>query len=280
MHLLLELATVIIVLLTFLISKRGKEDGIFFQTCRLHPSLFGDKRELPRLLTAGFLHDDWVHFAYLMFGLLAFGWAFGDELPLYTFSLAYFGGIILGNWLSMYARQSYGNYQVFGASGGLSGWIFACLMVKPDLEISLFFFPISFPAWVFGSAIFLYSLFGFSQQRRPAYEMHIGGAIAGILTVILVHAEFWTVRPVALIGASALCLGTLVVYLSTYQRPRAVDFLEPVLVQAKINQLEMEETAPDREHELNTLLDEVMIKGLSSLSQAQRQRLDELSSEM
>ncbi|MFK7786217.1 MAG: rhomboid family intramembrane serine protease, partial [Crocinitomicaceae bacterium] len=81
-------------------------------------------------------------------------------------------------------------YRSLGASGAVSAVIFAAILWNPEMRLSLFFIPIAIPAYIFGP---LYLLFEFYMDKRGggriAHDAHIGGAIFGVLYVLIINID-------------------------------------------------------------------------------------------
>ena len=78
------------------------------------------------------------------------------------------------------------HYSALGASGAVSGIVFAFITLYPFAPLQLILIPFSFPAIVFG-ILYLVSSFYMSKKNSDniAHEAHIGGAIAGILFMVI-----------------------------------------------------------------------------------------------
>jgi membrane associated rhomboid family serine protease len=88
-----------------------------------------------------------------------------------------------------------------GASGAVSGIVFAAILVDPEMNLYLMFIPIGIPAWLFGIAYIFYSIYGIrSQAGNIGHEAHLGGAIVGLLIGIALYPFFAISQPL-LVGA-------------------------------------------------------------------------------
>jgi hypothetical protein len=66
--------------------------------------------------------------------------------------------------------------------------MFASIALFPGMKIGLFFLPISFPAWMYGLAFVIYSIYGIKSRRdNVGYESHMGGALVGMLIAIAIQ---------------------------------------------------------------------------------------------
>ena len=80
-----------------------------------------------------------------------------------SFLLIYFGSLIAG---SLYALQHHKNepyYSAVGASGAVTGIVYASILLYPEMELYLFFVPIPIPGYIFGIGYLLYSIYGMKR---------------------------------------------------------------------------------------------------------------------
>lgn len=142
------------------------------------------RKEYYRLFSSGFLHADGFH---LFFNLFSF-WIFAPAVASATDSpifiaIVLLGGIIVGNLFSLLIHYNEPGYTAVGASGGVSAIVFAAIAMYPDMELRFIFFPFfGFPAWIFGLAYILYSIFGLkTRMDNIGHAAHLGGALFGII---------------------------------------------------------------------------------------------------
>ncbi len=139
-----------------------------------------------QLITHMFMHVDFSHLIFNMFGLYLFGsklenlWGQKRYLNFYLIC-----GLIAG--LIEIAFLYYINKPgvLLGASGAIAGLLGATAYLFPNSEISLFMFPpIKFKYFV--PIYIVASLYrGFSQFDNIAHFAHLGGLFAGIIIVII-----------------------------------------------------------------------------------------------
>lgn len=139
--------------------------------------------EYVRLISSGFLHADWTHFFFNMLSMYFFGPMvlvfFG---PLF-FLLIYLGSIIAGNLFCQYVYRHKPYYSAIGASGGVSGLIFAAVALDPS-GVSINFLP----GYIFGALYFGYSVYMMLKPRAGdmiGHAAHLGGAVFGIVVVAI-----------------------------------------------------------------------------------------------
>lgn len=182
----LHLVTIIIIVANVLISFKGFNDYSFFEKYKFHTGAI-KKGEKIRVFSSGFLHVDNAHLFLNMLTLYFFADVVIDDLGSYNFLLVYAASLLLGNFLSYYFHKDEYNYTAVGASGAVSGIIYAAILLYPDMSLYMFFIPIPIPAYVFGIGYMLYSIYGMKRRvGNIGHDAHFGGAVGGyILTLIL-----------------------------------------------------------------------------------------------
>lgn len=146
------------------------------------------RKEYIRLLSSGFLHADIMHLVFNMLTLYFFAPIVIQGFGNIGFIIVYLGAILLGNFLSLYIYQKQPWYSAVGASGGVSGILFASIALIPDLKIYLFFIPIGIPGYIFGLVYFGYSVYMMLNPRAHdniGHAAHLGGAFLGLIYAVI-----------------------------------------------------------------------------------------------
>lgn len=141
-------------------------------------------------LLAGFAHADGGHLAFNMVTLFFFGpvveAAFG---PLGMLAI-YVGSELGGKLLTFEANKRDPGYRSLGASGAISGVLFAAIVVAPSMGVGVIFLPIAIPAPLFAVGYVVGSIVG--AQRRLGnigHHAHLGGALTGFVLAGLLLPE-------------------------------------------------------------------------------------------
>jgi membrane associated rhomboid family serine protease len=185
-----------IILANLAVSYQGFTDYSFKEKYLFHVGAILDGKQWIRLISSGFLHADWAHFAFNMITFYSFGGLIEQVFGLSGLLIIYFGSLIGGNALSLFVNKNHYNYRALGASGAVSGIVFASILVDPTMKLYLFFIPIGIPAWIFGIAYILYSIYGMrAQNDNIGHEAHMGGAIVGILLGIALLPQLFFQSP-------------------------------------------------------------------------------------
>ncbi len=152
-----------------------------------------------RILTHLFVHADYGHLIFNMFSLYFLGDAllkYGLESTYGIFSgqvhffLLYFFGGLFATLIPYVRNQDNPNYRSLGASGAVSAVIFAAIIWHPTMELSLLFIPIPIKAYIFGPLYLLYEFYADKKGNTGiAHDAHIGGAIFGVLYVLIINID-------------------------------------------------------------------------------------------
>jgi membrane associated rhomboid family serine protease len=189
----LDLVTLIIIAVNVLFSFKGFKDRSFFEKYKFNSAAVKRGEKL-RIISSGFLHVDTAHLFLNMLTLYFFADVVIASLGSISFLLIYIISLLLGNLLSYYFHKDEYHYNAVGASGAVSGVIYAAILLYPDMSLYMFFIPIPIPAYVFGIGYMLYSIYGMKNRiGNIGHDAHFGGAVGGyIFTLILVPQLFST----------------------------------------------------------------------------------------
>lgn len=181
----LHIATIAIIAANVLVSMRGFSDSTFFDRYKFSINAIqaGQKE---RMFTSGFLHVDISHLFFNMFTLYFFanvviGW-FGPLI----FLIMYLISLFAGSYLALVFHKDEPFYSAVGASGAVTGILYAAILLYPDMQLGIMFIPIPLPAYVLGIGYLLYSIYGMkSRLGNIGHTAHFGGAIGGYATTLL-----------------------------------------------------------------------------------------------
>lgn len=180
------IVSLLIIIANCIVSYKGFNNSGFFNRYSFEVEKVLLYKQYDRIVTSGFLHVNWMHLIFNMLSLFLFGGSVALN-PL-EFLLVYFGSLICGNLFALLLHKKDRDYSSVGASGAVSGIIFAAIAVSPGFNIGLFFIPIGIPGWIFGLAFVLYSVYGIrSRKENIGHEAHLGAAIAGMIIAILLE---------------------------------------------------------------------------------------------
>ena len=189
----ISIVTIVIIAANVIMSLKGFDDRGFFEKFKFNVGSI-KRGEQIRMLSSGFLHADMSHLFFNMFTLYFFADFVVDNLGSVHFLIIYFGSLIFGNLLSLYFHKDEYWYSAIGASGAVTGILYAAILLEPGMSLYMYFIPIPIPGYVFGIGYLLYSIYGMKNKvGNIGHDAHFGGAIGGyVITLILYPSLFQT----------------------------------------------------------------------------------------
>jgi membrane associated rhomboid family serine protease len=266
--------TFILVLANFIVSYNGFNNRRFYSRLVFQVEKILVYKDYKRLITSGFLHVSWMHLIFNMVTLYAFGGSLERSLGPFQFLLLYFASLLGGNLLSLFLHRNHAGYRSVGASGAIAGVIFGAIALNPDIEISFFFVPLPIPAWVFGLAFMLISIYGIrSRKDNVGHDSHLGGALIGMAIAILTHPAVIIENyvPILIVAVPALIFLYMIItrphflLVDNYFFRNQEDFYS---IDHKYNQ-----ERANRQKEIDRILEKIHQKGMKSLTKEERELL-------
>lgn len=269
--------TLVLLIANGLITYKGLNDIIFIDKYVFNVDQILVNKDYKRLITSGFLHADWMHFAFNMITLYLFSQSLEAYVGIPVFLILYFGSLIGGNLFALYIHRNHPDYTAIGASGAVSGLVFASIGLFPGMEIGFILLPIYFPAWLYGIAYVLYSIYGIrSQKDNIGHEAHLGGGIIGLLIAILLEHNIISTNylPIILILTPSFVFLFLII-----RKPHLLIIQNPFSKSKGTFTIEDKYNTDkaSKQTELDNLLDKINKKGYNKLSKKEKERLNKLS---
>ncbi len=189
----ISIVTIVIIVANVIMSFKGFDDRGFFEKFKFNVGSIRRGEQI-RMLSSGFLHADVTHLLFNMFTLYFFADAVIMKLGSFNFVIIYFASLIFGNLLSLYFHKDDYWYSAIGASGAVTGILYAAILLNPGMSLYMFFIPIPIPGYVFGIGYLLYSIYGMKKQiGNIGHDAHFGGAVGGyVVTLIMAPSLFKT----------------------------------------------------------------------------------------
>ncbi|HQX03296.1 MAG: rhomboid family intramembrane serine protease [Flavobacterium sp.] len=188
----MNIALIVLIAANVLISFKAFEDQFFFRRYEFH---IGSIRagEHIRMFSSAFLHVDIAHLAFNMITLYFFAPVVSSYLGIPSFLVVYFGSLLCGSLLTLQFHKNEYNYRAVGASGAVTGILYAAILLRPDMDLYFFFIPLPIPAYIFGIGYLLYSIYGMkSRNDNIGHTAHFGGAIGGYVITLLKEPQMLT----------------------------------------------------------------------------------------
>ena len=264
-------ATVILIL-TGLFTFQGLRDDKYQERYAFDIDGILMGRQFDRMLTSGFLHVGWLHFGFNMIALLSFAYSLELLLGVPKMILLYFGSLVGGSLLALYVHRNHTDYKGVGASGAVSGVIFASIILFPDRGISLIGLPFEFPRWLLAALFIAISIFGIKTgDGNIGHDAHLGGALAGILLAMftapdLAWENWWmvmfTLLPISLF-VFMIIFSPNTLLIENYWGEN-VEKIKEMTKKREANAKTVDE-----------ILDKISKSGINSLSKRERKLLDD-----
>lgn len=213
-----------------------------------------------------------------MFTLYAFSGSIEAYLGNIPFVVIYFSSLIGGDLFSLLVHRNHRDYSAVGASGAVSGIVFASIVLFPGMELSLFFMPIHIPGWLYGLIYVLYTIYGVKSKRdNIGHEAYLGGLVIGVIIALIMSpsAMIYNTFTVLIILIPAIGFILFVVL-----RPQAllIDnwFFKNYDEYISIDHWYNLEKAK-RQKEIDAILDKISARGMNSLSESEKKKLEQYS---
>lgn len=264
-----------ILLVTFFVSYKGFKDPGYFARYAFRIADIRYGRQYYRLLTSGLLHTGWTHL--LLNGLTFYWFSSSVEAMLgyRNFLLLYLASLLGGSLLSLLLHRNDSDYSAVGASGAISGLVFAAIALFPDMEVGML--GIYMPGWLYGMLYVVYSAYGITARRdNIGHDAHLGGGLVGLATAVIMLPKLLLTSYVAI---AAILVPTLVFFYLLLKRPEAMR-LGNLFKSAPAYQTVDDKYYARQQEEaekLDRLLDKINHKGLENLSAREKKQLEELS---
>ena len=188
----MNISLIAIIIANVLFSIKGFSDIAFFRKYEFHMGSIRSGEQI-RMVSSAFLHADWAHLFFNMFTLFMFAPVVIDFLGNFSFILIYLGSLICGSLLTIVFHKNEYGYRAVGASGAVTGILYAAILLNPDMNLYLYFIPIPIPAYVFGIGYLLYSIYGMKAKNdNIGHTAHFGGAIGGYVITLIKEPQMLT----------------------------------------------------------------------------------------
>ncbi|MDR3715430.1 MAG: rhomboid family intramembrane serine protease [Puia sp.] len=274
----LGIISLLLIVANVIFTYKGLTDPLFFYTWSLEVEKVLVFREYKRVISAGFLHVSWLHLIFNLIALYSFGGSLEPYLGGFSFLLIYFAGLIGGNLFALYVNRHHGQYSTVGASGAVCGILFSSVALFPGTSIG-FFGLFALPAWLFGLIFIGFTIYGIkSRSGNMGHEAHLGGALAGMFTAILLEPSSLFVNYLPILAITVPCV--IFIYLLV-SRPGVllIPRGDRKQRQAKILSIDQRYNLRKKEEqkEIDAILEKIHRKGPDSLSQSEKDKLDAYS---
>ena len=145
-------------------------------------------KESHRWITGGFVHVSLTHLLFNAITLYFFGPLLEAQLGGVNYLVLYLGSLFCAHALTYIQHRGNSGYSAVGASGAISGILFAYVLFAP-FNLIYFFGILPVPAIVFAFLFVGGSIYAIKTNRIMgiAHEAHLGGALGGVILTILLE---------------------------------------------------------------------------------------------
>jgi membrane associated rhomboid family serine protease len=159
------------------IRKGGNPDRFLFS-----PYSLARGRGADGALLSQFSHADLGHLVFNMLTLYYFGPVVEGYLGGHIFTVYFAAGLVALVIVFLIHRGDAG-YRVLGASGSITGILFAAIILNPSMSVYFMFVPVPIPSPIFALLYLAMStwLMSRGELTRVSHEAHLGGAFTGLI---------------------------------------------------------------------------------------------------
>ena len=159
----------------------------FMEKNLFHVGSILSQQEWQRMVTSGFLHGGFLHLFVNMYVLFMFGGFVERAVGPTGYLIIYFLALLGGNAWALLENKNKPFYRALGASGATSGIVMSFILFRPFEPLMIFPIPFFMPAVVLGLAFIVVSaILAQRENKTIGHEAHLGGALAGLVTTILI----------------------------------------------------------------------------------------------
>ncbi len=268
----------ILIIVNIAFSYKGFTNQTFFDGYKFEVDKILVGKDYKRLVTSNFLHVSWTHLIFNMLSLYFFSSMIENELGGAKFLLVYFASMVGGDLLSLLVHRNHGDYSSVGASGAISGIIFASIALFPGMGIGFFMLPFSIPSWLYGIVYIGYSIYGIkSKKDNIGHEAHLGGALIGMAVAIIMEPEALAENYIPILLIALPTIGFIYLIITKPQ----ILLVDNLFFKKHNDDYSIDhhynKTRAIQQRQIDKILDKIGKEGISSLSKKEKAILERFS---
>jgi membrane associated rhomboid family serine protease len=189
--------TLIIIAVTVLVSFLSWNQATLFERLTFNPYSVMHRKQWYRLFSSALVHADLPHLFINMYVLYSFGEFIEKVYQFYipwgaqSYLMMYILCIAAANLKTLFEHKNNAWYNAVGASGAVSGVVFAFVLFAP-VEKILFFGIIPIPAFLYGLLYLVYSqIMAKRGKDNIGHDAHFFGAVFGFVFTGMLRPELF-----------------------------------------------------------------------------------------
>jgi membrane associated rhomboid family serine protease len=152
----------------------------------LSPIRVVQRKEIHRLLTAGWIHADPTHLIFNMLTLWFFAGRVLVVLGTVKFLALYITAVFVGFIPTTLRFMRRPQYSSLGASGAVAAVMFSAILLYPGMKVGIAFLPVAVPGYIYALLYLAYSAWHSYRGRDGVnHDAHFTGAVYGALVTYI-----------------------------------------------------------------------------------------------
>ena len=268
----LGLISILIIVINAFVSYKGFKDHSFFDRFAFGVDKVLLKKDYKVLITSGFLHVNWIHLILNMISLFFFSSGLEGYLGAFKYLLIYFASMIGGNLFSLLVHKNHSDFTSVGASGAVSGIIFASIALFPGMSVGFFFIPM--PGWLYGLIFVLFSIYGIrSRKDNIGHESHLAGALVGLIIAVILQPDSLQINTLTIL---LIFIPTVIFILAILFKPSTLMIDNQFFKKHEFHTIDdrYNLAKKEKQQEIDRILEKIHRKGMGSLSRKEKDFLN------
>ena len=194
----------LIIVATVYFSYRGFSSDMFYDRYKFEVEKIMVYKDYKRFISAGFLHVNWMHLLFNMISLYFFSGLIESTLGGLRFLVIYFTSMIGGFLLSLWVNRHHSDFSSVGASGAISGVLFASIALFPGFRHGALIYSHRDSRLDLRTSFCAVSIYGIrSKKDNIGHEAHLGGALIGMFVALAMRPSallenYWAILVILL----------------------------------------------------------------------------------
>ncbi|MEJ7586414.1 MAG: rhomboid family intramembrane serine protease [Ferruginibacter sp.] len=270
------ITTLIFIIANIFCSLQGLSDRSSFERNNFDIDKIYFQKDYKRLVTSSFFHVSGIHLILNMATLCFFSGGIELQLGEAKYLFIYFASLVGGNLFSLFIYRNRRDYTAaVGASGGVSGIIFATIVLYPGFEIGFLGTHFPIPAWFYGFMYVLFSIYGIkSKKDNIGHEAYLAGGLAGLIIAVVMQPSILATNYLTIL---AVAIPTVFFIFITVTMPRFIMIGNKYFDDKKNSsktKLAFYAEGVDHEQEIDFILEKIHQNGIESLTNLEKEKLD------